>query len=685
MLDLYAIRFIKGTKVSHDYEGKDVNMFSYRDLIGRGIDAIGIPCKQNRLIVIDVDVVSTQHKHDGREWWTNFVNEAGIPPTYTVRSASGGFHFYYRLPEHMDENQFAPPARLAPGVDVKYNGWVGAPPTEGYTVFNGNITTIQIAPPALIAELLAKKSTGATREFQFDPTTALTLHQPYTADQIHDLRGKLKVVQQATLSRDEWRDGLFALKAGLDDPAILEEFIDLWTHNRSYAPGDEIAAREMVERADKHGRVGPGTIYGIIKNVLVREGAPLNDSPFTRQEIFDKAKVPLKFNKDNTLTVPATESNAAALIGAMFPPDVLYHDIRSDHYFFRGSIASDVDIVNTVIPMIQSTTYGLGLEKMSGGCIAKGLEVLLHTRKIDPHAEWLKSLRWDGRPRIDRFFIDYVGCVESKYTLAVSKNFWITLASRGLCPGEQVDFMIVLEGNEGIRKSSIFKAIGGQYTSDPINPSLMTDLDELRKMHQSSIVELPELIGLMGKDPETVKGFITKRFDDIRGLFAKKAVRKHRGFVLVGTTNSKRYLDLDMGDRRFLPLIIPDTVKSINFSSIVADRDQLYAEAVHRYKQGEPWHIIPVEEHAKIIKMKRNTEPMLRPIKEMMDTLPEHFTLLDVYNRLEIKGFVNKGLNTTLFKRIENSLRTLGAVESYDDVGESVWTFGKKAEINMFI
>jgi len=206
-LDLHAIRFVPNTKISHDYHGDQVDTFSYGHLINNRIPFIGIPGKQNRLVIIDVDSAEMGgHKKDGREWWGNFHKENGLPPTYTVRTRSGGWHFYYRLPEGINEDIFAPPGTLADGVDVKYNGWVAAPPTLGYEVYWGSIADIAYAPPSLMAEFTRRKMTGSSKEFEVTDQhhDILNMHTPYSDEQILELRRRLEWFQQhGTLSRDE--------------------------------------------------------------------------------------------------------------------------------------------------------------------------------------------------------------------------------------------------------------------------------------------------------------------------------------------------------------------------------------------------------------------------------------------------------------------------------------------------
>jgi hypothetical protein len=661
--DLKAIRFMPGTKVSHDYAGNKVTTFSYRELIELNSPAIGIPCRQNGLIVVDVDVAGATHKNDGREFWLNFVQSNGIPQTYTVRTPSGGFHFYFKLPTSVNPETLLVPAGLAPGVDIKWNGWVGAPPTPGYDIFYGNVTTIEVAPPSLLAYMASLCNGKETKTFDAN-TPSLELHRPFSQAQLDDLRNKIEWMQvNGTLSRSEWRDGLFALKAGVDDPALLDEFVCKWTMNRAYVPGDEEAARSMVARADKHGGVGPGTIFSIINQVKLREGAPVAETPFTIQEILDKSRVQATFAKDGSLKIEASESNAAAIIGAIFDDQTLYYDVRQNFYIYKNKPYSDTDLVNQFLPVIQSPAYGLGLEKFRKSAIAGGLDVLMAARQKDPHIAYLKSLKWDGTPRIEKFFVEYVGAQDCEYIRRVGKNFWTSLAARGMDPGCKFDSMVVLEGHEGIAKSSLVQAIGGEYTYAPSRKDSLENLDALRAMHQSVIVELPELIGMIGMDSETIKAFLSKPFDNIRAMWARQATKNNRGFVFIGTTNSDKYLSSAMGSRRFWPVRIPKTSKSIKLNAIKTDRDQLFAEAIHLYKSGHPYWEMPSNLLDPIVETRVVNEALIFPIREMIPTLGNEWTTTDVYRRLESNGYIPRGLTNAVHSRIESALKRLNCEE----------------------
>jgi len=675
MQDIQAIRFVNGTKITHDYEGKGINSYSYSHLCNLGVPSIGIPAKQNRFLIIDVDVVSTQHKHDGREWWWNFLTENGIPTTYAVKTPSGGFHFYYKIPESVNVDTFSPPGKLADGVDVKWNGWVGSPPTAGYTKISRDIYDMEFAPPSLMMELARKANSKEVKTFDYgNSPKPLNLYKDFSKEQIAHIRKGIQWIQQnATLSREEWRNGIFALRSGISDLTLLEELVHKWSNNKAYKPGDEQLAFGMAMDADRHGSIGPGTIISIIKETQQKAGAIEAVTNDTYIETIEKAKVKTTINKDGTQKVEPSETNAAALLGALFPKEILYQDARRRMYVFRGKPQSDTDLVNKIIPYIQSSSTGLGMEKFRGPSIAKGLDILMASRQIDPHVEYLKGVIWDGKKRIANFFEQYLGVQDSEYIRIVSTNFWTSLAARGLVPGSKVDSIVVIEGHEGIAKSSLIEAIGGEYTFAPSKRDAFRDLESLRSMHQSIIVELPEMLGVVGEQSEIVKGFLSSPFDYMRDLFAKVSTNRKRGFILVGTTNSYKYLTASMGQRRFWPVKIPRHVRSINIGKLKSERDQLFAEAVQMFNDGHPYWYMPENLLDAIVETRVVHEPLVAPIRDMLLTLPSIFTNTDVYKRLESNAIIPRGMSASIISRIEHSLKRSGCEYIEDGFGKDHW------------
>jgi len=239
-MTLQAIRVVENTKETHDHWEEGVT-FSYTDLTERSIPAIGIPAINNGLIIIDVDAGGKTHKYDGRMAWKKFAEDSGIPPTYTVETPSGGYHFYFRLPDTLNKDTFQPKAELFHGVDVRYRGYVVAPPTKGYKAIYGDHDSIEIAPVSLLRQVLTRPINVDELIGDKNPVhELLNVGTPLSQQQIDRLKKQLEWVQLNTaLSYDEWFRGLVSLKAGVPDQELLEELAIMWTRNQAYNEGDE--------------------------------------------------------------------------------------------------------------------------------------------------------------------------------------------------------------------------------------------------------------------------------------------------------------------------------------------------------------------------------------------------------------------------------------------------------------
>ena len=135
-----AITTLEGTKIALDQH----LLSDYSRLYTMKMDGtlsgcdVALPCQLNGLVVIDIDVPDGEKRIvDGRPFWGKWLKEHGGEDTYIVNTKSGGRHYYYYLPDHVDANTSTPKKQLAPGVDVKNRGYVVAPPTPGYEPVEG--------------------------------------------------------------------------------------------------------------------------------------------------------------------------------------------------------------------------------------------------------------------------------------------------------------------------------------------------------------------------------------------------------------------------------------------------------------------------------------------------------------------------------------------------------------------
>jgi len=207
-------------------------------------------------------------------------------------------------------------------------------------------------------------------------------------------------------------------------------------------------------------------------------------------------------------------------------------------------------------------------------------------RVVHPVREYLSSLKWDGKPRLDVWLIDYCGAPDTKYVRAVSRIALIGAVARVMRPGCKLDTMLVLQGPQGVGKSSAIAALvpNDDWFTDEFNAETKDGKLALRGVW---LVEVGELAALRKAEVETIKAFLSRRVDKYRDPYGRRDGRHPRQCALFGTVNPEQYLRDDTGNRRFLPV----TVGAIDLVGLRRDRDQLWAEARVLYEQGAPWHL----------------------------------------------------------------------------------------------
>ena len=205
---------------------------------------------------------------------------------------------------------------------------------------------------------------------------------------------------------------------------------------------------------------------------------------------------------------------------------------------------------------------------------------------------WLEALPWDGRPR---HLLDYAGVVRSPYALAIGRRWLLGLVHRLLVPGWKVDHMLVLEGRQGIGKSRFFETLGhfsGRNTYVDIQ-KLTGDRDALMNLTGKAIADCSELVAQRNVNPDAFKALVSAGVDTYRPPYGRKAIDVPRTAVFAATTNSRRYLRDQTGNRRFLPA---QMLNEPDIAGLERDQEQLLAEAVHAVLAGEQNHLTAEED-----------------------------------------------------------------------------------------
>lgn len=205
----------------------------------------------------------------------------------------------------------------------------------------------------------------------------------------------------------------------------------------------------------------------------------------------------------------------------------------------------------------------------------------------NPVADYLTSLTWDGTARLDRWMVKLLGAPDTPFVRTISPKVLISAVARALRPGCQVDTMLILEGEQGIRKSSAIAALFGREVTRESVSLFDSHQRMVMNMMGAWVVELAEFVAIARSHNASVKGLISMRQDTVVLPYAKSASTHPRRCVFFGTINpeSAGYLTDNTGNRRYWPV----AVTKIDLDGIAARRDQLWAEALYMFRAGERW------------------------------------------------------------------------------------------------
>lgn len=252
-----------------------------------------------------------------------------------------------------------------------------------------------------------------------------------------------------------------------------------------------------------------------------------------------------------------------------------------------------------------------------------------------PVRDYLNSLTWDHQERLDNMFIDYLGAEDSAYNKAVARKIMTAAVARVFTPGCKMDYMPVLVGKQGIGKSHMLSILGGEWFSDSITN--IQGKEGYEALHGSWIVEWAELSAARKADIESMKQFISKRDDRYRKAYARRVTDNPRQCVFIGTTNDDEFLRDYTGNRRFWPVQTNAglATKSV-FEDLPKERDQLWAEAMERFRQHEPLYL-DSELQAKALEVQE--EHTYRSVREdivrdyLAKKLPKDWNEMDLFTR----------------------------------------------------
>lgn len=242
------------------------------------------------------------------------------------------------------------------------------------------------------------------------------------------------------------------------------------------------------------------------------------------------------------------------------------------------------DLVAIKCWLAERWRFEPGVEKVNEALTELGRGNAWH-----PVRDYLGGLQWDGVERIDYWLRDYMGAVgPGEYLKQVSRKVLVAMVARIMEPGCKFDYMLILEGHQGIGKSTLLRHLAGDtwFKDSDIN---IQDKDAVVGMRGCWLWEIGELTGMRRADVNTLKQFMSRREDKIRVPYGRMVESFPRETVFIGTTNNMAdYLIDETGNRRFWPVRLKD---EYDFGGIKGVRDQLFAEAMVAYMCGETLYL----------------------------------------------------------------------------------------------
>ena len=241
--------------------------------------------------------------------------------------------------------------------------------------------------------------------------------------------------------------------------------------------------------------------------------------------------------------------------------------------------------------------------------------------------------------------IDYLGADDNEYVRAVTRKTLCAAIKRVLYPGCKFDSMLVLNGPQGVGKSTLIAKLAGEWFSDSLNLGDTKDKTAAEKLQGYWILEIGELAGLRKAEVETLRSFLSRQNDIYRAAFGRRATPHPRQCIFFGTTNAESgYLRDTTGNRRFWPVKTPGGGAKHSWELTQEDIGQIWAEVLVFVENGEKLHLAPDLETLAKSEQREALESDEREglVREYLETLlPEDWDGMDLFDRRSFLAGVN--------------------------------------------
>lgn len=220
--------------------------------------------------------------------------------------------------------------------------------------------------------------------------------------------------------------------------------------------------------------------------------------------------------------------------------------------------------------------------------LAAAVHLTAKANPFHPVRDYLDGLIWDGTPRVENVFVSYLGAPDDAYHREVAKLMMVGAVARAFEPGMKIDESVILEGLQGARKTTFIETMAVHWYGE-LDAGMDDSKGAVEQMQGCWIMEMGELTGLAKSDIRRAKAFLSRHTDKARLAYARRAREFPRACIFIGSTNDQAYLKDPTGGRRFLPVACR-VAGTIDIERLRGEIDQLWAEAVHLYRQMRQTH-----------------------------------------------------------------------------------------------
>ena len=564
---------------------------------------IGLNLVDSGLVCVDVDSYKENCVADD----LHLLNQ--LPETLVQKSARGGTHHIYSCEA---THSFA--GQLGEGIDLKHKGYILLSPS---TFSGSRYAWVNNVEPVLVPTWLPKaiKSTEAAL-----PT--------YPASE-----------PQAK----------FPLQfGGVDIEAALSEASQgLSWHNNVLAVVGSLVARGYSD-ADIHAKTVLATTSGHTLAETFNEVQKMIDG--ARQKGFDKStsnfvgpiRSPSSITQEKRI---CNHSNVIEIL-SRHPEwtNAFGFDAFNQKEKMLKALPANQSVAKEHCPRdIEDSDYTpiciwlnqMGFTQVSKDIVRDCVGALCKMNTYNPVVDYLDYVQYEHPANDDllsNWVHDYLGAhyedeAQKTYVTSIARLMLIQAVARARQPGCKADAVVILEGRQGLGKSTLLKELFGEsYFGDQLPP--MSSKDASSYLNGKWCVELAELDYKTKVEVETIKAFVTRTEENYRPPYGRNEVRRQRTCVMIGTTNRDDYLVDDTGNRRFLPL----QITKVDLGAIKANKDKLWAAACHAFSNGEAYWL--TGETLKVAssesKKRFESDPWVEAINANLSHL-EETSLLDAY------------------------------------------------------